>query len=380
MQSQKIKNILYVSYTGQILGGGEISLLKLLENLDRTRFNPVLFIPDAGELQRQVHNINIETIIAPYHKIKNPINFFLALSTIKTITAIVRNKKISLIHCNSTGGLTLLAAVAAKLRAIPFIWHVRTINKAFIIDFILACLTTKIVVNSHATAKRFAWMHTQKIEIVYNGVDINKFNPAADIAKLRKSLIENKDNILVGTIGRYHKIKGYKYFLSAAAAVIKSLPNIRFIIAGVDYDNNNYYLTKLKQQAKRLMVTDTVIFTGSYPDPAAITNAMDICVSTSPNEAFGRNIIEGMACAKPFIAFDSGGPREIIENNISGILVKPRDSRALADKIIELALNPDLRKTLGENARKRVEGLFTIDAHAKNIEAIYERALSKDMR
>jgi len=134
-------------------------------------------------------------------------------------------------------------------------------------------------------------------------------------------------------------------------------------------------LAKLKEQACRIGIMDKVIFTGNCFDLNAITNALDICVSTSPYEPFGRNIIEAMACAKPFIAFDAGGPQEIIENGVSGILVEPKNSRVLAERIIELIADPALRKTLGKNARRRVESFFGIDTHARSIEALYKKLI-----
>jgi glycosyltransferase involved in cell wall biosynthesis len=366
-------NILYVSYTGKILGGGEISLINLLEKLDRASFTPFLLVPDEGELEKAARKLNIEVFIIDYRKIKNPLNLARSLYIIKKIVQIIKNKKIAIIHCNSTGGLTVLAAIATRLCAIPFIWHVRSVDNDKLIDWILTCLSTKIIIISNAVTKRLAWLHTKKIELVHNGVNLDRFHPSTEANALRESFAKDENTVVIGTVGRYHPIKGYKYFLSAASEVLKSITNAKFVIAGLDYNEQNLYLTELKELACRLKIDDKIIFIGNCQDVNAVTNALDICVSTSPNEPFGRNIIEAMACAKPFIAFDSGGPREIIENGISGILVEPKNSLRLAQEIIKLSLNPTIRKTLGENARKRVEQKFTSDIHARNIETIYRK-------
>jgi len=372
-------NILYISYTGKILGGGEISLINLLEKLDRTNFTPFLLVIGEGELEKTARALGVKVFILDYRKIKNPLNLIHSLRVIKIIIQIIKDNNIAIVHCNSTGGLTLMSGIAARVCGIPSIWHVRAVERDIVIDSILTGLFTKIIVISKAVIKRLFWLHTKKIEVVHNGVNIERFMPLEAMGPLHKSFIPDGSNIVIGTIGRYNPVKGYEYFLSAACEVLKTVPYARFVIAGIDYDEKNHYLVKLKRQANRLGIEDKVVFTGNCSDVNAMTNAFDICASTSPNEPFGRNIIEAMACAKPFIAFDAGGPREIIENGISGILVEPKNSHALAQAAVELISKPSLRATLGENARKRVENFFTIEMATKKIELLYKQISSFDV-
>jgi len=103
---------------------------------------------------------------------------------------------------------------------------------------------------------------------------------------------------------------------------------------------------------------------------------LDIFVLTSIKEHFGRVVIEAMACGKPVIATNSGAVPEIVEDKVTGILVPPEDSEKLAEAIIELLEDKEKAKEMGIAGRKRVEELFSIEKHTRQIEEVYLSLLS----
>ena len=115
-----------------------------------------------------------------------------------------------------------------------------------------------------------------------------------------------------------------------------------------------------------------VLFTGFRKDIYNIINSLDIIVHTSIlPEPFGRVLLEGMILRKPVIATNQGGPLEIIEDGVSGLLVPPENPKLLSDKISFLVENKHISKTMGENARRRIEEKFSIERNVKEIEDVY---------
>ena len=120
-----------------------------------------------------------------------------------------------------------------------------------------------------------------------------------------------------------------------------------------------------------------VVFAGFREDMPEIYAAMDIFVLASYAEPCGRVILEAMSSGKPVVGTESGGTPEIIQSDVTGFLVKPRDARALADKIAYLIKNPAMAKDMGAAGRRRVEEHFSIEKNARQTERVYLEILKK---
>ncbi len=364
-------NILYLTDTGNIIGGGEISLLNLLENINQSKFNPHVVMPQSGDFTEKVKQLGVGVNILELKKVKNPLNIFFSLRRINRLCGIIKQQKIGLIHSNSTGGIAFLGGMAARIMKIPFIWHVRIINSAGPLDIIQCVLSTKIIVISEAVEKRFWWIPvTKKIVTIYNGVNTDNFKEQREM-NFRDEIGCKEDDFLVGTIGRFIPLKGYEYFIKAAKIILEKAPNAKFLIVGLDYDKENRYLSYLKKLTRDLELKDKIIFLGEREDVPQILSSLDVFVFTSIGESFGRVLIEAMGCAKPVVAFRSGGVPEIVEEGLTGFLVSPKDSRKMAEKIIYLLNNKEIRQKIGQAGRLRAERLFDIKAHVKRVEDLY---------
>jgi glycosyltransferase involved in cell wall biosynthesis len=124
-------------------------------------------------------------------------------------------------------------------------------------------------------------------------------------------------------------------------------------------------------------VRDRIIFTGRRDDISAITAELDIAVLPSLREAQGISILEAMARRKPVVATAVGGIPEVIMDGVSGLLVPPHDPQALATALIGLARSPSLRTRLGEAGYETVAERFSMDAHVRRVEALYDEELQR---
>jgi len=366
-------NILYLTATGDILGGGEISLLNLLEHLDRGRFHPFVVAPSEGALTEKLKGLGVPVIIAPYRKLKNPFNIPFAFRMARNLAKIMEQYRIDLVHSNSAGGIALLGSGVARRARIPFIWHVRALASGGILDFVTARRATKIVLISGAERARFWWLRSSdKCRVIHNGVDLNAFTCSGEAASLRGEFGCGPDTLLVGTVGRYHPIKGYTYLLQAAALVVKEVPCARFVIVGRGFDEDNSTLCCLHKMVQDLGIGENVILSGPRSNVSEVLGALDLFILPSLREAFGRVVIEAMACGKAVAAFAGGGVPEIVKDEETGLLCEPRDVRRLAENIIRLLKDESMRREFGRRGRERAQELFSIEEHAGKIEALYE--------
>jgi len=375
----KQHNLLFTSLSGEMLGGGQRSLLLLLERIDRTKFRPFLVCPTEGGLVEKAEKLGIETKIIRMRSLKTP-NIFSTAATVFKLRRLIQKENIDLVHSDSPRQ-ALYAILAARKTNTPLIWHVRvsTAEKKSL-DRFLYSRSRKIIAVSRAAGLRFQDydLAPEKLVVIPNGVDLNQFKPTHPDSKLREELDIEEDSILVGTLGQLIPGKGQDVLLKAAKKVAEQAPEVKYLIVG---NGNTSYRNTLEALSAGLGIKDKVMFTGYREDIPQIMSCLDIAVlaSTTHLEGLSRVIIEAMACGKPVIATDSGGNPEAVEDGRTGILTPPGNPDKLARAILELAADANRRERMGEAGRKRAEELFSIEMNVARIEKIYEEILCPSM-
>lgn len=371
----KQHTILFTSLSGQMLGGGQRSLLLLLERLDRRKYNPFLVCPSEGDLIQKAKKLDIETAVIKMPRIKS-LNIFSTAATVLKFKEFIKKKNVDLIHTDSPRQ-ALYAGRAAKATGIPLIWHVRVSTpekRSF--EKYLFNHAHKVIAVSQAVSQRFERfpLAQEKVVVIPNGVDLTEFVRKSPDKKVKEEFDIQEGEILVGTLGQLIPGKGQEILLKAASLVLKHIPQAKFLVVG---DGNRAYREKLEELSKNLGLSGTIVFTGYREDIPRIMNTLDIVVlpSTTHLEGLSRVIIEAMASSKPVIATDSGGNPEAVDDETTGFLVPPEDPNRLAESILKLIENKTKRTQMGEAGRKRAEKLFDIEKNVLRIEKVYEELL-----
>ena len=196
-----------------------------------------------------------------------------------------------------------------------------------------------------------------KMTIIPNGVRFNDFS--IELSSKEKQIHHKKyaqeNEQIVGYIGRLVPEKGVNVLLGAVTNVLKAKPNTKFVIAGEGWHRN-----ELEGISKELQIEDKVLFTGylSEEDFLPYFNVTDILVVPSTYEPFGIVALEGMATRTPIIVSDVGGLSEIVDHKWTGFKVPPDNSDAMAEAIIELLENNDLRKRIIKNAEEKLTHVY----------------------
>jgi glycosyltransferase involved in cell wall biosynthesis len=186
-----------------------------------------------------------------------------------------------------------------------------------------------------------------KIRVIYNGVDADRFIPAPR---------EPNGQRVIAT-ARIDPLKDIETFLRMAALVRQTNPRARFAIYGAIADRK--YFEKCLSLRHELGLDEVVEMGVESQNIISTYHSADVIVLTSVSEAFPYSVLEAMSCAKAIVATDVGGVREALESN--GVLVPPTDAEGLAREVRRLLDDPALRATLGARARAAIVEKFRVD-------------------
>lgn len=217
--------------------------------------------------------------------------------------------------------------------------------------------------------------HPFKINVVYNGTDIDYFSKPINISEIKESLKLPKDGTIVGMVGGFRKIKGHKILISAIPSVLKDFPDVQFIFVGSRISSEDKLYEEVVDLLRELRISENVHFIESTTRINEIFKIIDIFVLPSLSEGFSNTIIEAMAAGKPVIATNVGGNPEAIDHGKTGLLVPPSDPIALSDAIKTLLRHKDLAKSMGEEGRKKAEKYFALDTTLENTKDVFESVI-----
>jgi len=210
----------------------------------------------------------------------------------------------------------------------------------------------------------------EKIKVIYNGVDINKFqiDSSDSLKEKMKEFGLKKEDIVIGSVARFDPVKNIDALVRAFARLPKSaLEKCKMLLLG-----DGPELPFVRNTAKDLGVKEKVIFAGMRSDIPQCLSLVDIYVQPSKFEGVPNAVLEAMAAGLPVIATNVGGVPEIVEDGRTGILVEVDDEKTLARSIELLIEDPEKRRKMGSLGRKRVTSLFSIEKMVSEYEKLYE--------
>jgi len=357
------RTVLVLSNHGEIVGGGEVSLLTLLKGLDRSRWAPVAVVPSEGAVAAGARALGLPTRVIPLPGLRWPGPAM--LRSIVALRRLARDSGAILLHANGSRAM-FYAGLAGRLLGRPVIWHVRVADRDDLLDWLLVGLAHAVIVNSKAVERRLAWAPPRKVRCIYNGVDLAHFSPRRPPPGLRSSLGLPEGAPVVGSVGRFVPYKGYAHLLEAARLVEAAMPGVHWVLVG-----DGELRGKLEGQRRSLGMEAQVHFPGWREDIPDVLALCDLFVLPSLGEHFGRVLIEAMAMARAVVATDAGGVPEIVLHGETGLLVPPAQPKALAEAVLALLEDPGRTARLGAAGRRRAETEFSLPRHVEAVEALY---------
>lgn len=364
-------------------GGAETMLLKLLQQLNRSRFTPsVVSLVGIGEIGPRIQALGIPVhVLGMRRGIPNPLLVWRLMRLLRQINPDVVHTW--MYHADLIGGLAARLAGCKRV-----VWGIRhsnlskTENKRSTLWVVKACAALSGWVPAHilSCSHRASTIHAavgyaaDKLHVIPNGFDLGRFVPdSAARISVRAELGLPGDAPLVGVVARYHPEKNHSGFITAAALLCASVPHVHFVLAGAGVDILN---SDLNAAIERKGLQANMHLLGRRDDVTRLMASLDVLASPSHGEAFPNVLGEAMACGVPCVVTDVGDSAEIVAD--TGRVVAAGDMAGLANGLHTLLnLSPTQRTVLGQQARSRVAAEYEIGNVAALYMAFYERVAAQ---
>jgi len=393
-----LKRILYCE-NGVGYGGAVISLINLLEALNRDEFEPhVLTTASSGEYRRfgsvsvwatmrgKLFDPGKVAAALPSFPLRSKLlslaDYFLnVFPQALSIITYARRNRIDIIHINNDPVGNLSGVIAARILAIPCVCHVRgTLWESSLTKWIMGAIDHFLSVSRFIRDQVLKFgVSPERVTVVPEGFDFSRFSEQTEsLPDIRDEFGIPANAPLIGIAGVLMEWKGQETVIRSMRHVLETFPECRLIIMGEAPEGHEWYRERLECVAGETRAASRIVFTGFRKDTEQIFRQLDIVVhaSLSP-EPFGRVIVEGMAAGAAVVASALGAPTEIIEDGVTGMLVSPGNPDTLAQVLVKLLADGKLRRRIGNAARLEALALYGLDKHAQLVEGVYRRLLRK---
>jgi len=370
VESKKIK--LLELLTNFHIGGTERQVANLALGIDASHFDLHLAcLQHSGELLAE-----LETLRVPRPEF--PIGSIYSLKTLWQgirLARYVRTNLIQIVHSYGFYPNVFTVPVARLAGAKIVVASIRDTGDVLTpmqrrLQRLVCRLADCVLVNADAIRESLLKQGYDpgRIVVIRNGITLSKFGGKGRSAVLRRELGIPLAARLVAVFSRLNWMKGVEFFLDAAKVLAARFADVYFLVAG---DGGNK--KALEEQACRLGLGQRIVFTGFRSDVSDLLSEVTISVLPSLSEGTSNSLLESMAAGIPVIATRVGGNPEVIEEGVSGLLVRPRDSAALAAAVGRLLDDADLALELGQAGKRRVSQLFSIEGSVHETEHLYQR-------
>ena len=287
----------------------------------------------------------------------------------------LRRRRVQIVHCAD-----LLAAyhagLAAKLARLPLLCHIRCVfDHLSKRDQSFLWPVDHFAFISKAVRDGFAYRAAVKRgTVIYTGFSIPVFKRDEAAASLRKEFGIPDTDAVIGMAARIAELKDFHTFARAAGIVLRSHPNVRFLLVG-DYSQpqQQTHYARVRQWLNDYGVSSQFIFTGHRNDATRVLAGMDISVLCTHSEGFGRVIVEAMAQGTPVVGTAIDGVPEIIRHGSNGLMHAHEDHEDLARCLAALLDDSGYAARLAAAGKIDAAERFSADAFVLNIESLYKR-------
>jgi glycosyltransferase involved in cell wall biosynthesis len=302
----------------------------------------------------------------------------------RKLTELFRARRPQIVHTHS-GKAGILGRLAAARAGVPILIH--TIHGPSFGPFqsplanslfrsaerYAARFTTHFVVVAEAMRQQYLAAgigHPDQYTKIFSGFPLEPFLSSTNDLQLRARLGLTVDDVVIGKIARLFKLKGHDDLFAIAPALVRSCPRVKFLLVG-----DGLWRARFEDRVRSLGLEKHVVFTGLVPPDAMprLVGIMDILVHLSLREGLPRALPQALAAARPVVAYDADGAKEVCLENETGFLLRSGDLTGLRERLLRLAQDPALRQRMGLRGQQLVKERFGVQRMVDDLYQLYLR-------
>jgi len=361
------------------VGGAERLLAASVPYLDRSRFDYEIayFLPQKTAFVEHFTSHGIPVFCIDSRNLLDP-------RIISRLTRLLKEREVRIldIHLPYPGVIGRIAGRQAGVQTIVYTEHSLSVQRrltgfrfvSFLANILTYGLNDLIVTVSRDTyndVRRFNFWRTP-VQLVYNGIDLESLTARPrDRVAARRALRIPENHKIVGHVANLAPKKKQDDLLRAASIVLAHYPEVTFVMVG-----RGPLLDRLQHFARTLGIERNVRFLGFVEDVYQVVDTFDIFALSSLHEGLPTVAIEAMALGKPVVATRVGGTPEVVTDGVDGFLTAPRNPDELAERLVKLLRDDQLRHAMGERAIAKAHERFDIRRRVREMEGIYEGLVS----
>jgi glycosyltransferase involved in cell wall biosynthesis len=375
-------HILLVDSSGyEDLGGASTVLNEIIEGVDRSRFVPSLACLSPGRWPELVRARGTAAYSFPRSRLRSPRNL---AALVLGLRDVARREGAALIHASENSAL-LYAGLAGRVTRTPVIWHIhsplqpRARSERAVARVLRLIPPAHIVFTSPGARRRTVPFDKVPWSVVTPGVDVARC-AGGDAGAGRRAFGIPEDALVASMFARVGPMKGQADFIAAIGALAGRYPDLYGVMCG-PADKGSAYWRRLQALVAEHGLAERLIIPGDVRPPLKddLVAGSDVVVHPSHAESFGLAVLEAMAAGKAVVAAATDGPRLLIEDGVSGVLVAPGDVDALAAALARLLDDPTARATLGAEATL-VAQRHGVDEMVRKFEDLWDHVLADGPR
>jgi glycosyltransferase involved in cell wall biosynthesis len=354
-------------------GGAEALLQHLLRHREHAHRYVCAFLED-GPLVTEVREMGYDATVFPTTHLSHASNY---LKTLRSLRTWIKTKRLRTV-VSWMPKAHMYVSPASIFLPPAVVWFQHGVPHRHPMDRLIALFPAKAVLCCSETSKRGQeqMFPVRPSHVCYPGIMLSSETGKSKL-QARKLLGLPETALIIGMVARLEHWKGAHIFVEAAANILERHPDATLFVVGGDHPLDVAYAERVKQMVRELDGGERFVLAGQRPmtEVPLWHAAADLIVHPVVGvEPFGMSVVEAMAAGKVVVASDLGGPAEVIQNGVSGILIRGGDAGLLASTVLQLLEDPDRRAAIEKQARLRAQS-FSVDAFAERFNQLMTQLL-----
>lgn len=356
------------------IGGAGRCLINFLKYYDRTKYEVKVVLPEGSQLKPEVEKLDTPVIEVPGMGDKS-----FSVQAVRALKRVIKAERPQIVHTHGAmSGRIAAKGTGAKIvytrhSAFPVPERIKKNPGRFINKTLNEHYADRIIAVSEACKENLTdgGIDPALITVMMNGVEAVDRASGAECEALRAQYGIKDGDFVLGIMARIEDYKGHLYILDAVKRLADEGRPVKLIIAG-----EGSFEATVRARAKELGLDDHVVFAGFVRNVAPILSILDLQLNASyGTEASSLAMIEAFSLGIPVVASDYGGNPWMVDEGESGFLFPSRDSGAMAGRIANIMDDPALFAHMKARAAEIYRERFTGEIFARNVEAVYDKAL-----